>query len=218
MTILVDEIHDGDILQILGENNNGEPETWFAEKVGVNSDRMLEVYYIEPTQQSNIWAYPEEENINLVSIESVQLHAPSDKGYKKAWKHIGFRYVRDENGKTSFIDERSSKETDTLVPIGEDDSSSEDEYDSDMESETDSEMDDFIVPDDQGESFTIAANDSEFVSDTHDAVRKYNSWNPQDPSERKIKEYIDTLEHKVIEAEDEKVFNKGSNPIHYKNP
>lgn len=230
--IFINKIKDGDILRILGEDDNGNQCDWYAEKVGINDDGLLEVYYIEPTSEnSSIWMYPDSEQIHLVSIESVQEHASSSDrgGYKSAWMKFGFRYVRDEDGKTYFIDISSDEDNSNpnykkeYVPIGEDDSDTDSELDDGNESsatddEIDSEMEDFIVPDDEGEEFTLASDDSDFTKEVHDSVRKFNEWNPTDESEKKIKSYIEALDKKVIENEDERVFNSGKIPVNYLNP
>ena len=228
----ISQIKDGDILRILGEDDNGNQCDWYAEKVGVNDDGLLEVYYIEPTSEtSSIWMYPDSEQIHLVSIDSVQEHASSytKGGYKSAWKKFGFRYVRDENDKTYFIDLSYEEDNSNpnnkkeYVPIGEDDSDSDSEHEDENESSVpddviDSEMEDFIVLDADGEEFTLASDDSEFTASVHDSVRKFNDWNPTDASEKKIKSYIEALDKKVIESEDERVFNSGNKPVNYLNP
>lgn len=215
--IKIEDIKDGDILKILGEDENGNQVDWFAEKVGVNADNMLEVYYIEPTDNNgNIWKYPDTEVTQLLTIESVQEHASSADGYKKAWRQLGFRYIRDENGQTMFIKEESEVNG-TMHPIGEEDTDSESD-ESEIDSDIDSDMEEFIILDEEGEAFTIAQGDDEFVNETHSAVNKFNEWRPVDESEKKIKKYIQAIERGVVEAEDDRRFNLGLSPLVYSRP
>ena len=49
----------GDLLHILGKDQNEKDCTFYAEVVGINENNQLEVYYLEQTkkQQGYIWSY-----------------------------------------------------------------------------------------------------------------------------------------------------------------
>ena len=58
------------------------------------------------------------------------------------------------------------------------------------------EMQDFIVPDEEGEAFTFATGP--FARETHRAVNNFNRWEPEDP---RIKEFIERMDDRIIPQE-----------------
>lgn len=227
--IAIEDIEDGDLIKVLGEEpdeeGNYKEVYWYGEKVGVTDEgRRLEVYIIqEPPSAVAVvtdhrgqgsyprrvpWRYEEPEAIHHIPIESVVYHASSRNGYKKAWKQLGFRYVRQNEMEPPLFyrTERSSPVAeDTLDPeeeVGVEDSDSDSDDGMESDSSIDEEMRDFIVADDEGEHFTRASDDSEYTRYTHDSVEKFNSWNPTDLSERNVKDFIDQLEIRVRTHDD----------------
>ena len=63
---------------------------------------------------------------------------------------------------------------------------------------SDNEEMDFIVPR-RREPFSLAPLTSEFVRETHQAVRAFNRWNPE--GEGGVKDFIDRLSNKTIDQE-----------------
>lgn len=229
--IAIEDIEDGDIIKILGEEpdeeGNYKEVYWYGEKVGVVTDeleeRLLEVYIIqEPPERVVIeqgsypkraaWRYEDPETIHHIPIESVVYHASSRNGYKKAWKQVGFRYVRQNELEPPVFYRLASCEEDTLASQDAEEALGIEDSDSDTDSDVDGsddeedpmEMGDFIVSDEDpdAEHFTRASDDSEYTRYTHDSVEKFNSWNPTDPSERRVKDFIDQLETRVRIRED----------------
>tara|TARA_Y100000389_G_scaffold198012_1_gene233697 strand:- start:1677 stop:2291 length:615 start_codon:yes stop_codon:yes gene_type:complete len=201
----IEEIKNGDLLKINGENESGASEIWYAEKIGeVKETNELEVFFMTPTKdETKEWEY--EEDYSLVPLESVIEHVPNNLGYKIAWKKFGFVKI----STTRVI---KLEDIDT-IEIGDSDS------DSDMsseESELESDLDGFIVPDEEGEAFTLAES-NEWVDETHKAVHSYNNWVPKSKEEENAKKYIDELSQSVSEKEDERQFIQGKN-INYNNP
>lgn len=226
--IAIEDIEDGDIIKILGEEldeeGNYKEVYWYGEKVGITDEEgLLEVYIIQeppdghavvteqgsstPSARRVPWTYEDPEAIHHIPIESVVYHASSRNGYKKAWKQLGFRYVRsNELEPPVFYRIVALERDDAVLPeeaVGIEDSDSDDDGDG-SEASIDEEMRDFIVPDDDPESehFTRASDDSEYTRYTHDSVEKFNTWNPTDRSERKVKDFIDQLETRVRTRED----------------
>ncbi len=172
----------GDYLNMLGENG----KDWYGEVVGVTPEGY-EVYFIEE-KTPGVWGYSKE--WHEVPKECVQIHIKTE-GVVRALKELGFRPLTDNT--FARLDETRE------VPIGED-------YEAMEESAGDPRLhgyedDGFVVPDD--EPFSMAAPDSQFVRDTHKAVRDYNKWQPEGEG-AKIKQFMEELDHKVIREESEK--------------
>lgn len=231
MALTFEDIKDGDLIKILGEEPDEDTYPteykevyWYGEKVGVtepdtDGERLLEVYIIqEPPEEVVIeegdyprrvaWTYEVPEAIHHIPIESVVYHVSSCNGYKRAWKQLGFRYVRNNELEAPLfyrISDPWAGPTDALDELGAEDSDDSDSAPSGgsaISDEIDEEMRDFIVPDDEAEQFTRATDDSEYTKFTHESVEKFNSWNPSDASERKVKDFIDHLETKVRTQDD----------------
>jgi hypothetical protein len=196
------KMNEGDLLKIQGET--GE---WYAELVGIDEDDQLEVFYINRAKE-NHWVWKYDEEWEVVSRTSVLEHIPLDKNNPMvSYKTLGFRPLNQD----SFIklDEEDSIPADHLMPTG--------EYDSDEDLESDDSMRDFIVPDEEGEAFTYAPMDSEFVRETHDIVNQYNQWEPNNPSEKKMKTFVDSLAHKYKQQDDNRQFAQGKS-VDYDHP
>jgi len=143
----------GDYVSMHAEND----EIWYGEVVGVLSD-TLEVYFIEKGE-GTVWTYSEE--WHEVSKESVIKHVDisSHANVIGALKQIGFRPLSDST--FARLDEQG------VVPVGD---SAFDGIEEDDCVGIHPEMQGFIVPDSEGEAFTFAKPDNEFVRETHKAV------------------------------------------------
>jgi|TARA_B110001452_G_C15237941_1_gene428628 hypothetical protein len=170
----------GDFIKVMGQDN----ATWFAEVVGV-SDATLEVFFIEKGMSSdangslnqNVWTYTPE--WHTIPHESVMEHIDTkSNGVVKALQLLGFRPLNED----SFVklDEHGDVPIGMDLPMGDDFIGIHPE------------MRDFIVPDEEGESFSFAAPASKFVRETHEAVHGFNNWIPKD-NEIKIKEFVDAM-------------------------
>ena len=196
------KMNEGDLLKIQGET--GE---WYAELVGIDEDGKLEVFYINRTKE-NRWVWEYDEDWQVVSLNSVLEHIPLDKTNPlTSYKTLGFKPLCPD----SFvkIDEEDSIPADQLMPTG--------EYDEDEGMESDDSLRDFIVPDEEGEAFTHAPMDSEFVQQTHDCVNQYNQWEPKTSSEKKMKSFVDSLAHKYKQQDDNRQFAQGKS-VDYDHP
>ena len=204
-TFTVDQIKDGDLLKVKGENEHGEEETWYAEKIGVSTEGEIEVYFMSPTGENDEWEY--DKDYSLIPIESVMEHVPNNMGYKIAWKKLGF--IKISTTRIMKIEDYNNQ----TVEIGSDDS------DSDLSSEgseLESDLGGFIVPDDECEPFSLAQQ-NEWVDETHRSVRAFNNWNPSTRMEEQVKSYIENLSNRVSTEEDNRAFVNG-NTIDYNNP
>ena len=83
-----------------------------------------------------------------------------------------------------------------------------------------------IVPDDVMDyivdstgGFGVATNTNDaFVSSTHDAVRHFANWVPENPQQRRFKNMVANLESKAMQEEDDFAFTGGSVNGDFTNP
>ncbi len=189
---------EGDLIKV-----NGETGQWYAEVVGENEDNQLEVFYIS-RGSINKWVWQYDEDWEVVSKHSVLEHIPLDK--KKAvgcYKQLGFRPLTEN----TFVKLDDKIPDNILVPIG----------DFDEEEGSDGSLEDFIVPDEEGEAFAPADPSISFVQETHDLVHRYNNWEPKNKSEKKLKGFVDRLSHKYKLQDDERQFVEGKS-LDYDHP
>ena len=209
---------EGDLLKVLGVTDSGVEEQWYAEVVGVLSDeRSLEVFWLEPGADR---VYRFSEDWDTISYDSVELHVPvsskTRKAYLEAWSSLGF--VAGGDGE-SFC--RKEDEATVSLPIGDCDTDDEEEESLDAprgrkELQGYESDDGFVVPDD--EAFTFAEADNDYVRETHEVVRAYKNWQPQKPSHKKIKAFIDAQETTATHIESDKAFLKGQAALPTRNP
>lgn len=169
---IVSSMKVGDLVSMDAEND----ETWYGEVVGITGDK-LEVYYIE-RGDNNVWSYSDD--VYEVPRGCVKNHivTSSHANIVCAFRTLGFRPLSD----STFVrlDEQGA------VPIGD----AAFDVDEDDFVGIHPEMRDFIVPDEEGERFTFAPASSDFVRETHRAVRAFNNWNPTGEAER-VKNFIE---------------------------
>lgn len=176
----------GDYVKIQMDND----DVWLGEVVGT-AETTLDVYYIKKNAQ-NIWSYSED--VFEIPKESVleQVRTKDFPNVILALKEIGLRPLSD----STF----ASLHEEGVVLLGEEAFDTLEDADDDAGTGIHPEMRDFIVPDEEGEAFTFAKGDSEFVRETHAAVRQYNSWNPEGEAKR-IKVFIDQMDSKACAQE-----------------
>ncbi len=172
----------GDLVSMDAQND----EIWFGEVVGVQGDK-IEVYYIE-RGENNIWSYSDdvyEVHKGCVNKHVVTSSCPN---IVVAFRELGFRPLTDST--FALIDEEGT------VPVGD----AAFDVDDDDCIGIHPEMRDFIVPDEEGERFTFATVDNDFVRETHKAVRDFNRWQPSGEAVR-VKNFIEQQEAKACEQE-----------------
>lgn len=191
---------EGDLLKIRGDNG----DVRYCEMVGINEDKQLEVFFINRTSE-NRWVWKYDEDWDVVSRNQVIEHIVLDKTNAiQCYNQLGFRPLDEEH----FVLLTDDIPDNVLMPIGcfeaEEQDISED-------------MSDFIVPDEEGEAFTMADPSIPFVQETHELVNKYNDWDPDDAHGKKLKTFVDTLAHKYKSMDDNRQFASGKS-LDYDNP
>jgi hypothetical protein len=158
----------------------------YGEVVGVLDDK-IEVYLLVKGV-NNVWHYSSE--WHLVPTSTITQHVVTSKcaNIVVAFKQLGFRPLTEDT--FARLDESGE------VPVG----------DACFDVEADDfpgihpEMQDFIIPDEEGEAFTFAEPSNEFVIETHKAVREFNDWNPSGDA-KKLKNFVLSMENRVIKKE-----------------
>ena len=161
----------------------------------------MEVSCIEKTalEQGKLWKFTATDEWESVDSSDVSKHVsvPTNASRTQvvnAWKDIGFLPGGDG---ISFC--RLEDEATCSLPIYDGD-----ESDSDEEGVPSSnpnmhgyESDGFVVPDDEGSDFefadpnTLSAEAAKFVEETHQAVRDFDNWQPNDKQGKGIKAFIE---------------------------
>lgn len=188
----------GDFVSMHAEDD----EIWYGEVVGANAE-AIEVYFIEKGD-GTVWTYSEE--WHEVPKESVITHVDtsSHANIVGALKEIGFRPLTDST--FARVDEEG------VVPVGD---PAFDSVDDSVCVGIHPEMQGFIVPDSEGEAFSFATTDNAFVRETHQAVRDFNSWVPQEDAVR-IKRFIEGMDEKACALENNRT--RLGEGLSYNNP
>lgn len=173
-------------------------------------DNELEVYFLVPDlskANGKIWVY--RDDWDTISKDSVTKHIEivDKKKYPEYYKQLGFKVMTEKLFIRSNMDIEKDEDL-KKFPFPTDciDNEQEDDYDY---------TDDFIVKD--GEAFTFADTNNDFVKEVHQAVNDYNKWEPKTKKELSIKHFIDNMELKYSTQDDDKHFEKGKS-LDYKNP
>ena len=188
----------GDLISVYAEND----QVWYAEVVGV-ADNTLDVYYIQKGS-NNVWSYSPD--VYEVPKGCVKDHVvtSSHANIISAFRALGFRPLTDST--FARIDEPGE------VPVG--DAAFDDIEDDDCIG-IHPEMQDFIVPDEEGEAFTMAEPNNEFVRETHKAVRDFNQWHPEGEATR-VKNFIESMDTKACHQENRRT--RLGEALAYNNP
>lgn len=203
----------GDLLHLLGQNDDNTTSTWYAELVGIDEDHNLEVYLLEQTKmlQGFVWSYNDEWQV-VPAASVLKVFTPTKGTYVKTYKEFGFIPTNTAN---QFLKVGDTIPPNLLTPIPLD---SDNEEGTEHVEATSNEMDDFIVDDDvANEPFTHAVADNDFVREVHQAVNDYNEWEPKNKQEEKVKSFIDNLAHKYQQQDDDRQFARGTS-LDYANP
>lgn len=204
----------GDVLRIHGEND----DDWYGEVLECTGDD-IEVCLLERTrdQGGRIWRFTDESH--LIQPASIREHVKVDPITRKtvvaAWKQLGFvvdvdNFAREDDFNAGRVYLDLDKMDDA------DDADDEDEYDT---------TDGFVVDDDVAdEPFTLADPDTldpaaaAWVRETHDAINKYNTWNPTDRSGIGIKCFMDNLARRMSNDANNRRWRKRMREVDFKKP
>jgi hypothetical protein len=188
----------GDLVSVYAEND----QIWYAEVVATE-ESTIDVYYIQ-RGDNNVWSYSDDVfEISMCCVEN-HIVTSSHANIVSAYRSLGFRPLTD----STFVrlDETG------VTPVGD---AAFDDIEEDDCVGIHPEMRDFIVPDEEGEAFTLAAATNDFVRDTHKAVRDFNNWHPDGEATR-VKDFIETMDTRACHQENART--RLGEGISYNNP
>lgn len=174
------------LLQVKGVDETDSPCVWYAEAVGRVSTRdgiFYEAYYLVPSKTNKGYLVHDDTH-DMIPVESVMTIMPVDSidEYESAWQKMG---MLAKDG--------------TFLHIGDPDAETDAETDTESIGSVDS-----YSTESSGESDV-----SNLIDDTHepseacrcpscvDLLRAYDAWNPTSDGERRVKRFIDRLEHRA---------------------
>ena len=204
----------GDVLNVLVEyETSGETGHQLAvvcEKFDVTK-RTCMVNYIEPDDSNGFYLDDAAYEVSVDSVEEM--------------------YSVDDSTAESLVE---SYRPTGLVPVANDDDcgcrfeklgaleascSDDDGSDEEVDSDSTPTLGGFIVPDEDATPFSHAPADTDFVRDTHAAVRDFNNWNPTSPEDMQVKNYVADLSGRAEHSNEDRRMVCGLAPIvSYKNP
>jgi len=194
----------GDPIRI--SDNDGDA---YAIVIGHVDASTLEVQFLE---QGIDRIYRTGSSCYHVNVNSIDKHVPlhgSDDNAPRAYHELGFRML-DGASFVKYDDEQG----DRLFPVGDEAY----EVQSDDEDDDGSDLRDFIVPDDECEPFTHAAEDNDFVRDTHAAVRAFNDWTPRNEQEEQARSFMIRQTARAAHIDDEARFSRNMPGTNYTRP
>jgi hypothetical protein len=170
----------------------------------------LEVFFLVPDKtkaKGKIWVYKNEWDTIPKKCVEKHIDVKRKKDYVSYYKELGFRPMTEKLFIRTDADIEKDEDLKKFAfPTDCIDTEEQDEYDFN---------DGFTVQD--GEAFTIAEVDNDFVKQVHQAVNDYNKWEPQTKKQLSIKNFIDNMELKYSTQDDDKHFKLGES-VDYKNP
>ena len=213
----------GDLIQFDIANKK-----FYGEIVGIDEHNKLEVSRIQKTtkQEGRIWEFVDDDKWSTIDPKYVSKHVQVDssKGASvvNGWRELGFLAGGDGMSMCKLEDESQ-----TTLPIfqGDPDSDDEDGEQSSSNPQMHGYVDDgFVVPDDEGSEFEFADPSelddeaAEWVRETHEAVREYDKWQPNDKQGKALKTFIDKMDHKAAIDTDNQRLEAGKESISTSKP
>lgn len=200
---------------------------FYGEIVGVTDEGKVEVSRLKKTtkQEGRIWEFVADDAWSAIDTEYIKKHIKVKDSARrsvviKAWKELGF--LPGGDGITFCHVEDEDHVT---LPLAGGDSSDDDSDDSDGEEASSNPSmhgyasDGFVVPDDEGSEFEFADPDdleeeaAQFVRETHQAVRDFDNWVPEDKQGKAIKAFVDRMDKKAAIDTDNQRFAAGKSSI-----
>jgi len=215
----------GDLIQFDINGTN-----FYGEIVGITDTDKVEVSRLRKTikQEGRIWEFVADDAWSAIESSYITKHIKIDDSAKrsvvmKAWKELGFLPGGDG---ITFC--RVEDEDSVTLPLYDGDSSDDDSSD-DEEASANPAMhgyvsDGFVVPDDEGSEFEFADPDeldedaAKFVRETHQAVRDFDNWKPEDNQGKAMKAFVDRMDKKAAIETDNKRLEAGKPSISTSKP
>tara|TARA_Y100000389_G_scaffold204940_1_gene261037 strand:- start:12636 stop:13217 length:582 start_codon:yes stop_codon:yes gene_type:complete len=186
------------LLQVRGMDDNNEDCVWYAEAVGrikKNDQYYYEGYYLVPSK-TNPSHLVYDETYDHIPEDSVMTKLSiTNESYELAWEKMGVLMNKSGNetyflkvGEPLFAFSESNDDKDDIGSI--------DSYST--ESDDRSNISDLI---DDSEIETVSCN-----NETKTLNEQFKDWVPKDGTERRVKSFIESLEHRAAQERDERAF------------
>ena len=212
--ITLSMITNGDLVRYVYNNTRH-----VGEVVDIDDNDTVTIHALIRQAEYNgkLWRFNNvEHEISVTKIDTlVKPERPlCRKTMKSAWSKMGY-----EVGVDLFCLKEDEK--DVVLDVHPQDSDDEMEENENDPNYIHPEMRDFIVPDDECEPFTFAdanklsGDAKKFVQETHKAVNDWNDWtpDPNQPMQKKIKDFVDNMAGKINHQESDKQFSRGSSSL-----
>lgn len=185
------------LLQVRGVDDNDNECIWYAEAVGriVKDDEYYyEGYYLVPSKTNESYLVYDETYEHIPEDSVLVKLSVKTEGYALAWEKMGL-LMKETADETHFIKVGEPlfefAESDTTDDIGSVDSYS-------TESDDRSNISDLI---DDSEEPSVNT-----IEEMKNLDEQFKSWIPKDENERRVKSFIESLEHRAAHEQDERAF------------
>lgn len=183
------------LLQVRGLDDVDNECTWYAEAVGriVKDDEYYyEGYYLVPSKTNNDYLVYDE-TYDLIPEKSVMAKLAVKDTLEDAWEKMGF--ILKESHKGTFF-----------VKIGEPMFDSQESDEEDIGS-----VDSYSTESDDRSNISDLIDDSDVPTSclSKEAMglnEAFAAWAPKDEKERRVKRFIESLEHRAAMEQDERTF------------
>lgn len=181
------------LLQIKGLDDDDRECIWYAEAVGrivKNGEYYYEGYYLVPSKTNPSYLVYDEAYEQIPEESVLVTLSVKNEGYSLAWEKMGILMKEGDDG-TYFI--KVGEPRFDFVE-DEDDIGSVDSYSTES--------------DDDRSNISDLIDDSEVIHSKCDELlnEQFRSWIPKDEKERRVKDFIQSLENKAAHEMDERGF------------
>lgn len=182
------------LLQVRGLDDDDDECVWFAEAVGriVKDDEYYyEGYYLVPSETNNGYLVYDE-TYDLIPEKSVMATLAVKDTLEDAWEKMGFM-MKESHTRTFFV--KIGEPTFDSEESDDEDIGSIDSYSTEESDDNISDLiDDSEVPSSCVSKEVIGLNEA------------FDTWVPKDEKERRVKSFIESLEHRAALEQDERTF------------
>lgn len=187
------------LLQVRGLDDNDQECVWYAEAVGrikKNDEHYYEGYYLVPSKTKPTHLVYDETYEHIPEASVIAKLGVKTEGYASAWEKMGV-LMNESEQETYFV-----KVGEPLFEFSE---SNDDEDDIGSVDSYSTVSDDSTISDliDDSEEPT---SHSMFNEETRALNVQFRDWVPNDEKERRVKDFIESLEHRAAQEHDERAF------------
>jgi len=188
------------LLQVRGVDDDNQECIWYAEAVGrikKHDEHYYEGYYLVPSKTKPSYLVYDETYEHIPEDSVIAKLGVKSEGYALAWGKMGI--LMNESGH--------------FIKVGEPEFEFSESDDDDDDEDDIGSIDSYSTESDDGIS-----NISDLIDDSEEAIPSSNdeetrtlnvqfrNWVPKDEKENRVKSFIESLEHKAAQQQDERAF------------